>query len=126
MPSINTLVPQLGHFLKGRKAYKQLVSKGIENPEEVVPQLLSVMENQEGKTKDKTQQVLNDISEQVDLIDILIKILFVKTLWTATDPDDAVYCVDIGSLNGIDVVAVGSHFSHCMKIVPKARLIYYL
>lgn len=80
MPSINTLVPQLGHFLKGRKAYKQSVSKGIENPEEVVPQLLSVMENQEGKTKDKTQQVLNDISEQVDLIDILIKIPFVKTL----------------------------------------------
>lgn len=81
---------------------------GIENPEEVVPQLLSVMENQEGKTRDKTQQVLNDISDQVDLIDILIKIPFVKTLWTGTDPDDSVYCVDIGSLNGIDVVAAGS------------------
>ncbi len=108
MPSVNTLVQQLGHFLKGRKAHKQLVSKGIENPEEVVPQLLSILESKEGKIKNKTQQVLNEISNQVDLIDILIKIPVVKTLWTATDPDEAVYCIDIGKLKGRDVVAVGS------------------
>jgi len=108
MPSINTLVQQLGHFLKGRKAYKKLVSKGIDNPEEVIPQLISILENEEGKTKKKTQEVLDEISNHVDLIDILIKIPVVKTLWAATDPGEAVYCVDIGCLNGIDVVAVGS------------------
>lgn len=105
---IDDKIDNLGHFLKGRSAFKKIVSEGIKNPEIVVPKLMRAIENSEDKKRKKAVKAYKKIANEVDLFPVLSKIAKLESTFTYSDSQGALSCLGCLYDDNHSYTAVGS------------------
>lgn len=124
MSDLDTLLSQLDNFWKGKRAVKKLIKLGTDNPEKVVPPLIELMDDKNKKIRDKAIEAYKNIAKNVDVMPVIFKVPIVKTIWNSNRPDESVYCVDIGDLNGTQVVVSGARDTNVYVWDMKGNLIW--